>query len=68
MLLEPRELREDIVFQELLKICPGLEKRLTDSSEEEIELVTDLVYPLLSSLLADLICSIDTERNQRSSR
>jgi hypothetical protein len=28
---------------ELLKICHGLEERLLDSSEEEIEFIADLV-------------------------
>jgi hypothetical protein len=31
------------VFHELLKMCPGLEDRLTSSSEEEIGLIADLV-------------------------
>jgi hypothetical protein len=37
-------MREDSVFLDLLKICPGLEERLTNSSEEEIELIADLVH------------------------
>jgi hypothetical protein len=38
-----RELREDRVFGELLKLCAGLDERLKRSSEEEVGLVVDLV-------------------------
>ena len=34
---------EESVFQELLKICDGLQEKLLASSEEEVELVADLV-------------------------
>jgi hypothetical protein len=52
MLPQPREIREDHVFKELLKICPGLQDRLTNGSEEEIELVADLVYLIVPHLIA----------------
>jgi hypothetical protein len=38
-----RECREHHVFMELLKLCPDLEERLVNASEEESELLTDLV-------------------------
>lgn len=38
-----REHREDSIFQDLLKMCHGLEERLLASSPEEIELIADLV-------------------------
>ena len=31
------------MFEDLLKHCPGLEDRLTNSSEDEVELIADLV-------------------------
>jgi hypothetical protein len=43
ILPRPRELREDLVFQSLLTICPGLEERITNSSEDEIDMISDLV-------------------------
>ena len=36
-------MREESVFSDLLKICPGLEDRLVKSSEGEVELIADLV-------------------------
>ena len=36
-------MREESVFLELLSICPGLEERLTNSTEEEIGFIADLV-------------------------
>lgn len=38
-----RERREHFVFQELLKICPGLQERLVDSSEEEVKILAGLI-------------------------
>lgn len=38
-----RERREHRVFEDLLRVCPDLEKRLLESSEEEIELLSGLV-------------------------
>jgi hypothetical protein len=38
-----RERREDHLFNELLRMCPGLKDRLIDGSDEEIGLVVDLV-------------------------
>jgi hypothetical protein len=38
-----REVREFAVFKALLKQCPGLQERLLNSHDEEIELVADLV-------------------------
>jgi hypothetical protein len=37
------EALEHLVFEDLLKHCPGLEDRLTNSSEDEVELIADLV-------------------------
>lgn len=31
------------MFQELLKICPGLQERLVDSSEEEVKILAGLI-------------------------
>ena len=38
-----RERREHRVFQELLKSVPGLEERLMEGSEEEVDIVAELV-------------------------
>ena len=38
-----RERREHRVFQELLKSVPGLEERLLQGSEEEVDIIADLV-------------------------
>ncbi len=38
-----REIRERLVFMDLLKICPGLETRLTEGSEEDVEYTASLV-------------------------
>jgi hypothetical protein len=38
-----RERREDKIFHELLKLCHGLDERLSNSSAEEVELMADLV-------------------------
>jgi hypothetical protein len=64
-----RELREQLVFKALLKMCPGLEERLLKSSEEELDFISDLVRELLSVLpLLILIIFADTERHERCSR
>jgi hypothetical protein len=51
-MLDSRERREHIVFRSLLQMVPGLEERLTESSEDDIihiaELVSYLTYFLFS--------------------
>jgi hypothetical protein len=47
-----RERREDRIFQDLLRLCHGLEDRLADASPEDLETIADLVscfihHPLL---------------------
>jgi len=37
------EALEHFVFEDLLMYCPGLEDKLAKSSEEEVELIADLV-------------------------
>ena len=37
------EALEHFVFEDLLMHCPGLEDKLAKSSEEEVELIADLV-------------------------
>jgi hypothetical protein len=39
----PREKREHDVFKSLLRLIPGLEQRLMEASEEEIEMIAELV-------------------------
>jgi hypothetical protein len=43
-----REIREHLIFMELLKLCPDLEERLLNSSEEEVEILAELVSSSLS--------------------
>ena len=38
-----REIREELVFKELLKLCPDLEERIMNNSEEEVGIIADLV-------------------------
>jgi len=38
-------MREDVVFKDLIKMCPGLAERLKKSSDEEVEVISDLVCP-----------------------
>ena len=42
-----RERREHRVFQELLRLVPGLEERLLHGSEEEVDIVAELVNLLV---------------------
>ena len=48
---------EESVFQELLKICDGLQEKLLASSEEEVELVADLVVSDMLYCDFQLICT-----------
>jgi hypothetical protein len=49
-LLPAREIRERLLFMELMKLCPGLEERILASSEEEVELIADLVSSPITNL------------------
>jgi hypothetical protein len=44
-----RDSREQEVFQDLLRICTGLEERLPKCTEEEIQDIADLVGLFASS-------------------
>jgi len=68
ILLQPREIREYLVFMELLKMCPGLEDRLVKGDEEETELVADLVCHRFCSLSLFQPALAGPEGRKRSSR
>ncbi|RDB29854.1 hypothetical protein Hypma_014050, partial [Hypsizygus marmoreus] len=48
-----KERHEEKVFQALLKLCRGLEDRLLGSSEEEVELIADLIQKGANASRAD---------------
>ena len=46
-----REQKEFTVFRELLRMVPGLEARLMESSEEHVIHIADLVGPTLTTFV-----------------
>lgn len=69
MLTDLRERREHKVFQELLKLVPGLEERLMTGSDDEVAITSDLVS--LQSQFREykmIIPLVDPKRRLRRSR
>jgi hypothetical protein len=65
------ERRERFLFTELLRMCPGLEERILGTSEDEIELIANLVSSTLNidtQLTRRHGINIDRKRYKGSSR
>lgn len=60
------ERKEQAVFKEMLRVIPGLERRLMESSEEEVITIADLVrYSLVFIPILIYVLNSDSERCQR---
>jgi hypothetical protein len=62
-----REWQEACIFQELLKLCYGLEDRLADAEPEEVQLIGDLVRSSAVNCCSSFIITIQIQKGINTS-